>query len=61
MILKPQITKFPVKLNLGQYSALGLKRQSKENKQTKRIFSVVFNAILRLDAGNKERKITFSL
>lgn len=60
MILKPQITKFPMKLNLGQYSARGLKRQPKENKWTERILVVVLNAILRLHPRNKERGLTFS-
>lgn len=54
MILKLQITQFPMKLNLGQYSACGLKRQPKENKRTERILVVVLNAILRLHPGNKD-------
>lgn len=50
MILKPQINKFPMKLNFGQYSALGLKRQLKENRND---FSCL-NVILRLGPRKKK-------
>lgn len=61
VILKSQITKFSLKLNLGQYSAFGLETTKWKQTDQKKGFSYYFKYNSGLDPGNKEREITFSL
>lgn len=53
MILKPQITKFLIKLNLGQYSISPSVKEATARKQTERVLVLKKNAILRLNPGKR--------
>lgn len=49
-------------MNLGQYSGSPWVKEATERRQKgRKDFSSHLNAILRLDLGEKEREITFSL